>query len=274
VAHRKRSAAARIAVELRQHDSGERQRRAECARDVHRVLALHRIDDEQRLRRLQHALELGDLAHHLLVDREAPGGIDDQHLVVAQSRVLVRRARDVGRILAGVRREKVHAGLRRDGFQLLDRRRAIDVARDDEHFFPLLVLQHARELADRRRLARSLQARHQDHRRRLHREVQRRVRFAHQARELAVHEADERLSGRKAADDVLAERLFPDRGDEILDDGSATSASSNATRTSRSASWMFASVRRASPRICLTIFARRAVRLSSMGDKLKRCPTL
>jgi len=31
--------------------------------------------------------------------------------------------------------------------------------------------------------------------------------------------------------------------------GSATSASSSATRTSRSASWMFASVSRASPRI-------------------------
>ena len=47
--------------------------------------------------------------------------------------------------------------------------------------------------------------------------------------------------------------------------GSATSASSSAMRTSRSASWTLASVRRASPRIVLTIFARRVVRLSSMG---------
>ncbi len=47
--------------------------------------------------------------------------------------------------------------------------------------------------------------------------------------------------------------------------GSATSASSSATRTSRSASWMLASVRRASPRICLTILVSRPVRLSSIG---------
>ena len=41
-------------------------------------------------------------------------------------------------------------------------------------------------------------------------------------------------------------------------------ASSSAMRTSRSASWMFASVRRASPRTCLTMRASRAVRVSSM----------
>src|SRR5262245_10693561 len=52
--------------------------------------------------------------------------------------------------------------------------------------------------------------------------------------------------------------------------GTATSASSSARRTSRSASCMFDSVRRASPRIVLTIFARRRVRLSSMGTR-SRC---
>ena len=43
--------------------------------------------------------------------------------------------------------------------------------------------------------------------------------LAHRRGEFLVHEADQRLSGRKAADDVLAKRLFPDRCDEILDDG-------------------------------------------------------
>jgi hypothetical protein len=46
--------------------------------------------------------------------------------------------------------------------------------------------------------------------------------------------------------------------------GKATSASSSAMRTSRSASAMFASVRRASPRIVFITRARRWVRLSSI----------
>src|SRR5712691_11312779 len=51
--------------------------------------------------------------------------------------------------------------------------------------------------------------------------------------------------------------------------GSATSASSSARRTSRSAPWMFASARRASPRIVLAIRDRRSVRLSSTGGRGK-----
>jgi hypothetical protein len=62
-----------------------------------------------------------------------------------------------------------------------------------------------------------LQAGHQDHRRRLHCEVEAFVRLTHQLRELAVHEADERLPRREARDDILAQRLVLDRCDEILD---------------------------------------------------------
>ena len=51
-----------------------------------------------------------------------------------------------------------------------------------------------------------------------------------------------------------------------LTTGSATSASSSARRTSRNASWIFDSVRRASPRNCLTTRPRRSVRLSNMGN--------
>ena len=58
VAHRQRRAAARIAVELGEHDAGERQRVAERVRGVDRVLALHRIDDEQRLDRLHRRVQL------------------------------------------------------------------------------------------------------------------------------------------------------------------------------------------------------------------------
>src|SRR5882672_752063 len=63
------------------------------------------------------------------------------------------------------------------------------------------------------------------------------------------------------------------RSMKVLTTGNATSASSSATRTSRSASWMFVSVRRASPRIVFTTRASRWVRLwSTSRGELRRRP--
>ena len=42
-----------------------------------RVLARHRVDDQQRFGRLEALLEISDLRHHLLVDMEAPRRVDD-----------------------------------------------------------------------------------------------------------------------------------------------------------------------------------------------------
>jgi hypothetical protein len=51
VTHRQRGAAARVAVELGQDDAGERQRSRNARAVLHGVLALHRVDHEQRLDR-------------------------------------------------------------------------------------------------------------------------------------------------------------------------------------------------------------------------------
>ena len=50
----------------------------------------------------------------------------------------------------------------------------------------------------------------------LRREVQPDIRFAHQARELAVNQAHEGLARREAAHDFLAQRLGAHRVDEML----------------------------------------------------------
>src|SRR5882762_4627568 len=57
------------------------------------------------------------------------------------------------------------------------------------------------------------------------------------------------------------------RSMKVFTTGSVTSASRSAMRTSRSAPWMFASVRRASPRIVFAIRDRRSVRFSSTGGR-------
>jgi hypothetical protein len=207
----------RVAVELGQHDAGQRERVAERLRGVHRVLALHRVDDEQRLDRRNRRVQLGDLLHHRLVDREPTRRVDDQHVVVVRAGPLEGARRDVGWLVRRGRREMVDADLRGQRGELRDRRGAVDVRRGDQHLL-LLLAQHARELRGRRRLAGALEAGEQDHGRRPRREVELGGAVAHQRGQLAVHDADQRLARRERAAHLLADGLLAHARDEILDD--------------------------------------------------------
>jgi hypothetical protein len=79
--HRQRGTAAGVAVELRHDDAVDRQRGVERLGHAHRVLAGHRVDDEERVVGLDLLGDLADLLHHLGVDREAAGGVDDEHVL-------------------------------------------------------------------------------------------------------------------------------------------------------------------------------------------------
>ena len=159
-----------------------------------------------------------DLAHHRFVDGESSGGIDDDDVAIVLARPVERRFRDRQRLLAGVRRKELGADLARERLQLRDRRRPIDVAAHQQHFLLQVFLEQPRELGRAGRLARALQPGEQDDCRRRDGEVERRCRAAHQRRQLALHDADQRLSRRQRADHLLADGLFAHRGDEILDD--------------------------------------------------------
>jgi hypothetical protein len=178
-------------------------------------MALHRVDDEQRLDRVQRGVEFGDLLHQRLVDGQSPGGVDQQHVeIVALG--MVERGRGDGQRLVGRRgREPFRAGLLRDGLELLDGRRAVHVGRDGQHLLLALVDQVLGQLGRRRGLARTLQAGHQDHRRRLRGEVDVGHAFAHGGGEFAVDDAHQRLAGRERTHHVGAERLVFHAGDEV-----------------------------------------------------------
>ena len=93
-AHRERRAAARVAVELRQHDAVEVDPLLERLRDVDGLLAGHRVEDEQDVRRLRLAPDGRELLHQLLVDVEAAGGVEDHDVApVGLARARCRRAR-------------------------------------------------------------------------------------------------------------------------------------------------------------------------------------
>ena len=109
--HRKRSAAARIAVGLGEHYAREVERRTEGPCGVHRVLARHAVDDEQRLDGLERGAELAHLVHHLFVDVQAARGVDQQRVVDAATRLLDCARGDGERRLARARRRDVDAEL-------------------------------------------------------------------------------------------------------------------------------------------------------------------
>ena len=70
-ADRQGGPAAGVAVDLGQDQAGERHGRGERLGHGDGLLAGHRVDDEQRLDRLDGRIEGGDLGHEGLVDRSA-----------------------------------------------------------------------------------------------------------------------------------------------------------------------------------------------------------
>ena len=177
-------------------------------------------------------MQRADLAHHGLVDAQAAGRVQDQHVVVVTAGMVDRVAGDVLGLLAGVAWQEIDADLRRYALQLVDGGRAVDVGGHHQHLLlaglaavlgVLAFAQPAGQLAGGGGLARALQAGHQDDGGRLHGQRQ----FAGIGAQVAAHEggqflvdhAHQGLAGAEAAGDFFAQRLFLDPGDEIAHHG-------------------------------------------------------
>ena len=135
VADRDRRAAARVAVELGQHDAGQVERLVEVAGRTDGVLAGHRVGDEERLaRRRRPRLQPADLVHQRRRRRGDVPAVSIDHGVEARLR---------GRA-SGPPRARSRAAARlpswsctfrpaacADADELLDRRGAVDVGGDE-----------------------------------------------------------------------------------------------------------------------------------------------
>ena len=71
-----------VTIELGQHHAIEVETVVELLGGIHGVLTSHRVDDKQRLVGLYSFLQGGYLVHHLLVDGQTTGGIDDDNIIV------------------------------------------------------------------------------------------------------------------------------------------------------------------------------------------------
>ncbi len=191
--HRKRRAAARVAVDLRQDHAGDADLRVELARALDRVLPGHRVGDVKQIRRPRDFLDRDELLHQLVVDVQAARGIDDHDVVADRPRFGQRALRARDRIHFTGRVVHAHTGLRRHNTQLLDRRRAPHVGGHDDRVASLLC-EPLGELAGRRGLARALQPEHQDHARPVRRFLQPALRIAEQREQLIANDLDDLLA--------------------------------------------------------------------------------
>ena len=101
-----------VAVEFGEHHAVEADALVEGGRGVHRVLADHRVDDEQDLVRRHRVADVAGLIHQLLVDGQPTRGVDDHDVVTGVLRVLHTVARHGDRIadaVARLRREDADA---------------------------------------------------------------------------------------------------------------------------------------------------------------------
>ncbi|PRQ07407.1 hypothetical protein ENSA7_28710 [Enhygromyxa salina] len=222
---RQRRAAAGVTVELGQDHAGQVEALVERLGGGHRVLADHRVDDQEDVGRVHARLDVLELGHERVVDRQATGGVIDDEVDALGGGGLGGVAADVDRVGPGARKHG-HAKPLAQHLQLVDRGGAVDVGRD-QHDRVTVLLQLARELAGRGGLTRALQPDHHDPGDALARAGERGVDRAHQLDERVVADLDEVILG---ADpdllvvlalrnqlDLLTERSLFDGAQELLD---------------------------------------------------------
>ncbi|CAM4093603.1 hypothetical protein VRRI112168_14235 [Vreelandella rituensis] len=130
--------------------------------------------------------------------------------------VLDRRFRNVDRLLIRARGKEIHLDFLGQGFQLINRRRAIDVRRHHQHFFLFSLAQIARQLGNRGGFTRPLQAGHQHHRRGAF-QSKPFVGFPHDRFKFLLNDLDELLARRQAFRHFLPDRTLAHPLDKGLD---------------------------------------------------------
>ena len=101
-------------------------RRADC------ILAGHRVGDEHHFARLGQLFDGLDLGHHLLVNRQPPGGVEHDDVVIVLPGQAQRVLADLDR--RDLRALAVHGNtqLPAKRFKLRHRRRPVGIGRDEQ----------------------------------------------------------------------------------------------------------------------------------------------
>ena len=141
---RQRGATARVTVQFGEYDAGDAHAVTEGLGRRHRVLADHGVDDEEHLVGAHRVPDVGRLGHHLRVDAEPAGRVDDHDVAHLPAGVLDRVAGHpyrvpTGMMLAvtaddvpGLGCEDLDPGPLAQHLKLVDRVGALQVRRDEQ----------------------------------------------------------------------------------------------------------------------------------------------
>jgi hypothetical protein len=203
-----RGTASGVAVELGEHHAVDADAVAEGLGGVDSVLTNHRVDDEQDLVRRDGVADVRGLLHHLDVDAEAAGGVDDDDVVDLRLRVVDGVLGDLDGVthtvarLRGIHR---HARALGDDRELIHGVGALEVAGDEQGRVPL-ALEPEAQLSGEGGLTGALETGEHDHGRGVLGEAQAAGLAAQNGDQLIVDDLDELLRGIQRLRDLNTER--------------------------------------------------------------------
>jgi hypothetical protein len=110
-AQTQRRATASVAIELAEHDTGQRNALVELGRHAQGFLPSHRVEHQQRLAWLYEAANGLKLLHERIVDMRAPSRIDDDDIAQIRTRLLAPVLNNPRHVLFVSQREHRHIDL-------------------------------------------------------------------------------------------------------------------------------------------------------------------
>ena len=181
-----------------------------------RLLSRRRVRNEQDLLRFQEFLQLFDFLDERRVDFLSARGIENLDVAALFRGPIKARGRRAAHIFfLRIRSVNRDLDLPAERGQLLDRRRPLQIAGDEERRASLL-LEIPGQLGGRRRFSSAVQSHYQNARRFF--QIQRRGVTAQQRRQFVMKNFNNLLPGRDTSEHFFAERLLLDAGDELLRD--------------------------------------------------------
>ena len=140
LAHGQGTAATGIAVELGNDDAVKVGALGKRGDHVDDVLTGHGVHNHQDLVGLDRTLDIDGLLHHLLVDLQATGGIDNDHVAHIVDSLANRTAGNLDRVFA-ITAEDRHTDLAAQGGELIGCSGTVHVARGEQRTTTLLLEQ-------------------------------------------------------------------------------------------------------------------------------------
>ena len=200
------STATGITIELCEHHAIEIEAIVEFLGCIDSILTCHRVNHKECFIRVDSLLECGDLVHHILIDSQTAGSIDDDHIIAFAFCLIDSMLCNLHGILAAFLGVDRHLHLLAQRLQLADSGRTIHVARDEHHALPLLGFQVVGQLGAEGGLTRTLQTGNKHHRG-LPLDIDVHSRRTHEFGKLLVHNLHHQLAGLNALDDVATHGL-------------------------------------------------------------------